>query len=171
MDTELNETLESSNLINGRLNLLNSGTALFLQDKIKVDDKSHYTNALRYTLENSRLSDAFFSYQNRTIIQNSIRAEIYKLSNNKYIIDTQDPDQLFIIMKGVFLQNSDNLDTNIQEQISILNTIVIKYSVPRIYNELMTYIRYKIDASTLVVPLSNPSYYHKDTTVEMNRFI
>ena len=109
MDTELNETLESSNIINGRLNLLNSGTALFLQDKIKVDDKSHYTNALRYTLENSRLSDAFFSYQNRTIIQNSIRAEIYKLSNNKYIIDTQDPDQLFIIMKGVFLQNSDNL--------------------------------------------------------------
>jgi hypothetical protein len=167
--------MESSHIPNGRLNLLNnSGTALFLQDKIKVDDKtnySNYTDCLKYTLENTRLSDAFFSNENRTIIQNAIKAEIYKLSNNTYIIDRQDPDQLFIIMKGIYLQNTNNLDTNIKEQIMSLNSLVISYAVPRIYTELLTYVKYKVDASTLVVPLDNPAYYHKDTTVEMNRFI
>jgi Family of unknown function (DUF5761) len=164
--------MESSQIVNGRLNLLNnSGTALFLQDKIKVDDRTNYTNAMKYTLENSRLSDAFFSYENRTILQNTIRAEVYKLSNNTHIIDRQDPDQLFIIMKGIYLQYSNHLDTNIREQIKVLNQMVINYAVPRIYTELLTYLKYKVDASTLVVPLENPSYYHKDTTVEMNRFI
>ena len=167
--------MESSQVANGRLNLLNnSGTALFLQDKIRVDDKTNYTNytdCMKYTLENTKLSDTFFSYENRSIIQNAIKAEIYQLSNQKYIIDNQDPDQLFIIMKGIYLQNTNNLDTDIKEQIQILNTLVIKYAVPRIYTELMTYLKYKVDASTLAVPLDNPAYYHKDTTVEMNRFI
>ena len=164
--------MESSRIANGRLNLLNnSGTALFLQDKIKVDDKTNYTNAMQYSLENTRLSDAFFSYENRTIIQNAIRAEIYHLTKKKQLIDRQDPDQLFIIMKGIYLQHSNHLDTNIKEQIMVLNKLVINYAVPRIYTELLTYLKYKIDASTLVVPLENPAYYHKDTTVEMNRFI
>jgi hypothetical protein len=164
--------MESSQDFNGRLNLLNNGgTALFLQDKIKVDDRTNYTNSLKYVVENTRLSEAYFSYENRSIIQNAIRAEIYKLSNKTYIIDRQDPDQLYIIMKGIFLQNSENLDTNIREQISKLNTLVIAYAVPRIYTELLTYLKYKVDASTLAVPLENPAYYHKDTTVEMNRFI
>lgn len=164
--------MESSQIANGRLNLLNnSGTALFLQDKIQVDDKTNYTNTLKYTLENTRLSEAFFSYENRTIIQNAIKAEIYRLSNNTYIIDTQDPDHLFIIMRGIYLQNSNHLDTNITEQIIVLNKLVVNCCVPLIYSELMSYLKYKIDASTLVVPLDNPAYYHKDTTVEMNRFI
>jgi hypothetical protein len=167
--------METSQVANGRLNLLNnSGTALFLQDKIRVDDKTNYTNyndCLKYNLENTKLSDTFFSHENRSIIQNSIKAEIYKLSNNKYIIDNQDPDQLFIIMKGIYLQNTNNLDTDIKGQISVLNKLVIRYSVPRIYTELLSYLKYKVDASTLVVPLENPAYYHKDTTVEMNRFI
>jgi hypothetical protein len=162
--------MESSQDLNERLNLLNNGgTALFLQDKIKVDDRTNYTNSLKYVIENTRLSDAYFSFENRSIIQNAIRAEIHKLSN--YIIDRQDPDQLYIIMKGIFLQNSDNLDTNIKDQISKLNSLVIAYAVPRIYTELLTYLKYKMDASTLAVPLENPAYYHKDTTVEMNRFI
>jgi hypothetical protein len=164
--------MESSQDLNGQLKLLNNGgTALFLQDKIKVDDRTNYTNSLKYVVENTRLSEAYFSYENRSIIQNAIRAEIYKLSNKTYIIDRQDPDQLYIIMKGIFLQNSENLDTNIREQISKLNMLVIAYSVPRIYTELLTYLKYKVDASTLAVPLENPAYYHKDTTVEMNRFI
>lgn len=164
--------MESSQFSNGRLNLLNnSGTALFLQDKIKVDDRTNYTNAMQYTLENSRLSDTFFSYENRTIIQNAIKAEIYHLSKKTKIIDIQDTDQLFIIMKGIYLQHSNHIDTNIKEQIMILNKLVVNYAVPRIYTELLSYLKYKIDASTLVVPLENPAYYHKDTTVEMNRFI
>jgi hypothetical protein len=164
--------MESSQDLNGRLKLLNNGgTALFLQDKIKVDDRTNYINSLKYVVENTRLSEAYFSYENRSIIQNAIRAEIYKLSNKTYIIDRQDPDQLYIIMKGIFLQNSENLDTNIREQITKLNKLVIAYAVPRIYTELLTYLKYKVDASTLAVPLENPAYYHKDTTVEMNRFI
>jgi hypothetical protein len=164
--------MESNIKANGRINLLNnSGTPTFLQDKVLVNDRSNYTNTMKHTFQNTRLSDSFFSQTNRTIIEKSIKQEVYKMSNYKHVIDRQDPDQLFIIMRYVFLQNSLNRDEDIPNQVKTLNSLVINYCVPRIYGEIMSYMKYKRDISTLVVPLENPAYYHKDNTVEMNRFI
>ena len=95
--------------INGRIDLMNSGTPLFLQDQIKLDDKTNYYNTIKYSLEASPVSIAFLSYENRKIIQNAIKAGVYKLSKEKYIIDKQDDDVLNSIMSGIYLQYSLNL--------------------------------------------------------------
>ena len=164
--------MESSEVSNGRIDLLNQtgGTPLFLQEKVCNVEKTYFSNALKHTLQNSKLSVLFFSPSNVTIIENDIKATVYKLSNNTHIIDTQDYDQLYIIMRSIFLQHSLNQPNQITKQIEILNSKVVSYCVPRIYSEIESYMKYKKDSSTLVVPLERPSYYHRDTSVEFKRF-
>jgi hypothetical protein len=157
---------------NGRVDLLSyqGGTPLFLKDKILPKSKTHCLNAMKHVLQNTQLSALFFSSKNIQIIENAIKVGVYKMSNNTHIIDTQDRDQLYVIMRATFLQYSVNQPDQLTKQIEVLNSRVISYCVPRIYSEILSYIQYKKDISTLAVPLSNPAYYHKDTTVEFKRF-
>ncbi len=157
---------------NGRVDLLSyqGGTPLFLKDKILPNTKTNHFNALQHTLENNELSVLFFSSKNIQIIENAIKAGVYRMSNNTHVIDRQDKDQLFIVMRATFLQYSINKPDDLTRQIEVLNSRVVAYCVPKIYGEIQSYLQYKKDISTLVVPLANPSYYHKDTTVEFKRF-
>jgi len=157
---------------NGRIDLLSyqGGTPLFLKDKMLPKSKTHAFNAMKHIFQNTQLSALFFSSKNIQIIENAIKAGVYKMSNKTHVIDTQDRDQLYVIMRAIFLQESLNQPDNLTKQIEVLNSRVITYCVPRIYSEILSYIQYKKDISTLVVPLANPAYYHKDTTVEFKRF-
>jgi hypothetical protein len=157
--------------VNGRINLLiPSGTPLFLQDNIPVDHKTSYANTIKYTQQTSQLSTLFLSNENVIIIENAIKAGVYQVSDKKYVIDRQDRDTLYIIMRAIYFQYSLNQPDNITQQIQDLNDRVVKYCVPRIYGEIQGYIQYKKDASTLVVPLENPSYYHNNKTLELKTF-
>jgi hypothetical protein len=159
--------------INGRIDLTNEtyGTPLFLQDKIVTDDKTNYYTTIKHTLQPTNLSQLFLSYQNINIIQNGIKAGVYRMSNKKYIIDRQSNDVLNSIMSSIFLEFSLHQPDNITKQIEDLNKIVIDYCVPKIYGEIKGYIQYKYDASTLVVPLENPlSTYNNKELVLKNFF-
>ena len=157
---------------NGRINLEKNenGTPFFIQDLIPKKEKTNYYNATQHMLGNSLLSTTYFSLENIELLQNSIRSQIYKKTNNKYIIDKQDYDQLKIIMRSIYLQYSLHRDDDIKGQIETLNKIVLDYCVPQIYNELLSYIKYKEDISTLPVPLENPTYFSVDKTMELNHF-
>jgi hypothetical protein len=155
---------------NGRIDLVSSGTALFLQDQIKLDDKTNYYNTIKYSLEPSLLSKTFLSYENRIIIQNGIKAGVYKLSNQKYIIDKQDDDVLNSIMTGIYLQYALNKEDNIKQQVEDLNKMVIQYCVPKVFGEVKGYMQYKFDASTLVVPLTNPMSTYNSKELVLNNF-
>tara|TARA_B100001778_G_C18383498_1_gene536378 strand:+ start:138 stop:554 length:417 start_codon:yes stop_codon:yes gene_type:complete len=115
-----------------------------------------YKEALTGTLECSTLSKAFFSKQNMQIIQNSIRATVYARSNNQHVIGQQDTINLQIIMRSIFLQYTRSISTNITQQISDLNNLVVNFCVPKILPEIDAYIKYKNDVSTLVVPIDRP---------------
>jgi hypothetical protein len=154
--------------MNGRVNF-EGGTPFFLQDKIVKDSRTTYDN-LKYLQDKNTVSQLFFSSKNVSIIQNGIKAGVYKMSNEKYIIDTQSPDSLNVIMRAIYLQNSLNMPDNVTEQIDSLNKIVIQYCVPRIFGEVQGYIRYKEDASTLAVPLDKPMSVYTDKTLELKRF-
>jgi hypothetical protein len=104
----------------------------------------------------TQLSNAFFSSKNIQIIQNGIRAGVYNKSNQQYVVAEQNMDELQIIMRAIFLQYSKNLPTNIPSQIKDLNKIVLEYSINQVYGEADGYMKYKRDASTLVVPLAMP---------------
>jgi hypothetical protein len=153
---------------NGRINF-EGGTPFFLQDKIVKDSRTTYDN-LKNSQQPTVVSTLFFSMKNVKILQNGIRAGVYKLSDEKYVIDNQSSDSLNVIMRAVYLQNSLNLPDNVTKQIEDLNRIVIQYCVPRIYSEVKGYIKYKEDASTLPVPMDKPMSVYVDKSVELKRF-
>jgi hypothetical protein len=128
-----------------------------LFDKIPTkSDCSTFHDAMTGNFQDSTLSLAFFSKENMRIIQNGIRAGVYEVSNQQYIIDNQNCDNLKIIMRSVFLQSSTNLPTQITQQIQSLNDLVITYCVKQIYGEAQGYINYKRDVSTMYTPIDRP---------------
>jgi len=143
---------------NGRVDIKSASTCdLFkMYDKIPANQCATFRNPTEGLWDDTKLSAAFFSNANIQIIQNGIRAGVYNRSNGQYTIGQQDCDSLKIIMRSVFLQNSSNKPFNIKEQIEQLNLIVLNYCIQQVYSEAQGYMKYLDDASTLVVPLSNP---------------
>jgi len=143
---------------NGRVDIKTASTCdLFkMYDKIPANQCATFRNPTEGLWDDTKLSNVFFSNANIQIIQNGIRAGVFKRSNGQYTIGEQDCDSLKIIMRSVFLQNAVNKPTNIKGQIEQLNDIVLNYCIQQVYSEAQGYMKYLDDASTLVVPLSNP---------------
>jgi len=144
---------------NGRVNILgpNIDKRFSMSDRIPINStKYSYRDAMNGNWYDTELSKAFFSGINIQIIQNGIRAGVYNKSNHQYIVGEQSLDELQIIMRSIFLQNSKNLCEDIPGQINDLNQIVLKYAINQVYGEADGYMKYKRDASTLVVPIAMP---------------
>lgn len=143
---------------NGRVDILSPNTNLLfaMTDRKSVNQGTDFRDAMTGNWYDTRLSLVFFSKENIQILQNGIRAGVFQKSNKQYLIDNQNEDELKIIMRSIFLQHSKNLATNIPEQIKQLNQIVLDYAVVQVYGETEGYMKYKRDASTLVVPLALP---------------
>jgi len=109
---------------------------------------------IRGNFEKTPLNQAFFSAENFQIIQNKIRKSVYDKSGE--IIDPVSTDDLFMVMRAIFLQNSRNLPTEITKQIEDLNERVAVWCVPKIVAEVSMYRTYAKDISSLPVPLSHP---------------
>jgi len=147
------------NSTNGRIDIMGPNINQFsLFDKIPVNSEcSTFHDAMTGNFQDSTLSIAFFSKENMQIIQNAIRAGVYEMSNQQYVIDSQNCDTLKIIMRSVFLQSSTNLPNRIAEQIQSLNDLVVKYCIKQIYSEAQSYINYKRDVSTMYTPIDRPT--------------
>ena len=77
-------------------------------------------------------------------------------------------DELQIIMRGLFLQYAKNQPVNIAQQINDLNKIVLDYAINQVWGEAEGYMKYKRDASTLVMPLTLPILsYSNDKQLEL----
>ena len=154
---------------NGRVDIISPNTNLLfsMTDRLSVNQGTDFRDAMIGNWYDTNLSIAFFSAQNIKIIQNGIRAGVYKKSNQQYIIDNQNEDELKIIMRSIFLQNSKNLATNIPQQIAALNQMVFDYAVNQVYGESEGYMKYKRDASTLVVPLALPILSSSKSTKQL----
>ena len=161
---------------NGRVDIVsqpssNNGTPLFLQDKNIVTQNTNYNNCRSHLFEKSDLEKLFFSIKNIEEIQNSIIKGVYERSNGEYKIDKQDYDTLNIIMRSTFLQYSLNNTENMKEEILSLNKIVLNYCIPKIYNEVVAYMKYRRDVSKISVPPNLPkSTNYNNTSLEFKGF-
>lgn len=141
---------------NGRINIINENSKtypLFLQSTAL---ESYAHPPVPY--ESNALQKRFFSLKNIEFIQHSIRAQVYAQSGNTYSISRQSVVTIKIILKSIFLQYGKNLKSNIEEQVELLNTRVLKYSVSNILTNIKMYMMYKKDVSTLPVPIRYPTY-------------
>ena len=134
----------------------NTGALFSMYDKIKVDDTTNFRDALTGNWVDTPMSMAFFSAQNIQILQNGIRAGVYKLSKGLYNIGNQSVDNLKIVMRSIYLQSATNKPTDITAQLSELNQLVLHYCIKRVYDEAVGYMNYRRDASTMYTPISHP---------------
>lgn len=138
--------------------ILEDPNAMFkMHERINSRNKaSQYHDALNGTLEWNVLAQVFFSAENMQIIQNAIRANVHRMSQQKINVPNQNVDALKIIMRGIYLEYAEHYPTNIKEQVERLNQLVLDYAVPNVYSEAVSYFRYLVDSSTMAMPLEIP---------------
>lgn len=147
---------------NGRVDIINRTqgpdlSSLFaIYDKIPANQCATFREPTIGQWDETPLSRAYFSKQNIQIIQNGIRAGVWRKSNHQYTVAPQDCDTLKVIMRSVFLQHAANQQQNIPGQIEELNKIVLDYCIFHVYSEAQGYIKYLSDVSSLAVPLAPP---------------
>lgn len=111
-------------------------------------------DAIRGNWEPNALNQTFFSEANFQIVQNKIRYEVYQKTGE--IIDPQSADDLFMIMRSMYLQWGKNLPTHIAEQIAELNERIAEWCVPKIVAEIHMFKQYQKDITNMPVPMAHP---------------
>jgi hypothetical protein len=120
-------------------------------------EKNFSSDMLRGNWDHTALSDAFFTRKNVDVIQKEIQKEVYRSSGpKKWVIDSQDVDELKMIMRAMYLQYGKNNPFNVEGQVNDLNQLVVKWAAPRIMSEIEQYNYYLNDISHLPIPLSQP---------------
>ncbi len=146
----------------GRVNLSQNAPgpqvpAFIFQHKVTPDSGAE-ADLTRGNWEQNPLSNAFFSVQNMTRLQQMIKRAVYERSGeNRWEIDDQSIDELKIIMRGMYLQYARNsMKESIDSQVAELNSIVLEWCVPRIMTEIKAHLNYLNDITTMPVPMAHP---------------
>ena len=160
---------------NGRVDIITppSSDILFkMKEQVSHENKStDYHEAIVGEIENNILAKVFFSKENIDIIQDGIRAGVYKMSDKKFMIPPQNIDNLKIIMRRVYYQHAKHLE-NIKYEVNRLNTIILNSAVPFVFNAAVSYNKYRLDQSTLAIPMDRPKQVDRDHKhLEVNNFV
>ena len=176
IDQASTSILSSGSKPNGRIDILSEISELFnIPDVQRKDVKSenYSKEAISGYLTKNNVSDLFFSEFNINTLQDAIRYKIYNETNGKYIIGRQSDQELKVVMRSIYFQYSLNQESDCVGQVKVLNTYVLNWCVSEVLSNLLQYQQYKIDSSTLPMPLErSPLMTSKGTkTLEINSFM
>ena len=108
-------------------------------------------------MENTPLSELYFSKENIKRIQNQIKKEIFRLSNKKFkLVVDQDESDLLLAMRAVFLDNANHLPTHIVRQVKDLNKKLIDYIIPDMITNIKQHNGYIKEINKPIIPLPQP---------------
>ena len=111
-----------------------------------------YINTLRQT--NTPLNNLFFSEFNTNLLQRAIRQNFKNKSG--IAIDYQNINDLFAIMRTVFINNSGDPEKDIEAQVKMMNSIVIDIAYEQIQSGVSQYINYNRDMDSIKIPFAQP---------------
>lgn len=100
------------------------------------------------------LNTLFFSEFNISLLQRGIR-QAFKNKTN-IAIDYQNADDLYGIMRMVFINNAGDHYVRVSEQVKDMNTRVIDTALSQIQTGVSQYISYARDIDTIATPLDKP---------------
>ena len=100
------------------------------------------------------LNTLFFSEFNQNILQRGIR-QAFK-NKTGIAIDRQNPDDLYSIMRVVFINNSGDHYSRVNEQVRTMNGRVIETALSQIQTGVSQYMAYVKDIDTISTPLDQP---------------
>ena len=100
------------------------------------------------------LNTLFFSEFNQNLLQRGIR-QAFK-NKTGIAIDRQNPNDLYSIMRVVFINNSGDHHTRVNEQVKMMNSRVIETALGQIQTGVSQYMAYVQDIDTISMPLDQP---------------
>lgn len=100
------------------------------------------------------LNSLYFSEFNMNLVQKGIR-QVFK-DETGIRIDYQNPNDVYVLMRAVFITNAGDHYVNVNEQVRFMNTIVIKEAVRTIRTGVAQYVNYIRDIETIAEPLDRP---------------
>lgn len=162
-----------NNLKNGRVDITGKydsvNMPLFNEKNNGIGANNTYT--LSHIYDETEEQKMFFSGKNIENLQNLIIYHVWIQSQNRYRIGKQDPNQLLIIMKSIYLQYGSNTEKNLLAQIKRLNAFVLDYSVKNILSNIEQYRYYKKTVSKIAKPMELPKYISSAGTRTNPNFI
>ena len=111
-----------------------NGTPLFLQNQININQKTFYNNTREYLGDKNTFYERFFSNQNKNIIKDIIRKNIFNKSNVYTDIDDEELHfSMYKFYKTFFSTEFNNTDS--KKNLEFLNEKVIYELYNKKYNE------------------------------------
>ena len=100
------------------------------------------------------LNTLFFSEFNQNLLQRGIR-QAFK-NKTGISIDRQNPDDLYSLMRVVFINNSGDHYSRVNEQVKYMNSRVIETALGQIQTGVAQYMAYANDIDTISTPIDLP---------------
>ena len=101
------------------------------------------------------LNTLFFSDFNKNLLQRGIRQSFKNKTG--IAIDYQNPDDLYGIMRMVFINNAGDHHTQVKEQVQMMNGRVIETALSQIQTGVSQYIAYAEDIDSTRTLLERPA--------------
>ena len=111
-----------------------------------------HLNSLKQCL--TPLNTLFFSSFNVNLLQRAIRQDFKNKTGIS--IDYQSEDDLYGIMRVVFINNSGDHNVRVNEQVKMMNEMVIKTGVSQIQSGVSQYMGYVHDMDRGLEPIDRP---------------
>lgn len=114
--------------------------------------------AVKGIVEESALSNYFFSDENTKAIQDTICYKVYQKTNE--YIDHQSPQELYIVMRSILLQHANFKVSSkgLLDELRRLNKHVVDYCENEVSSNVLQYKGYLNDLRQLPIPLDRPSF-------------
>jgi hypothetical protein len=143
---------------------------------MEVNEPILFNNRRMYSLkgiiQETPMSNLFFSDMNVKVIQMTIRYQIFQ--NKDKSIGYQSENELFAIMRSIYLQYANSVLTSDQmlTNLRTLNKSVVDYSVGNIGEQLDQYNAYLEKISSAPVPMDRPQVSNTDSwTYDMSNIL
>lgn len=103
--------------------------------------------------ETNELNQLYFSMENQQFLLNKLKYEVFK--KTKIVIPEQNPTDLFLVMRGMYLENYRYLLNNqsLTQQINFFNQYVLDWCIPNIISNLEQHLAYLKDIDSPLSPI------------------
>ena len=120
--------------------------------------------------EKMPLLEAYFSNRNIKSIQAKLKSEVYKMT--KQHIDDQSCNEIYAVMKYVYATYAREVVKNVSAQVQSLNTSVLNILVPMVSSNVLQYLQYIKDISSLPTPMERGKYtsIKSDNSLDLKPF-
>lgn len=172
----LNEPIADDMTLN-----INNGRVRNITDvrKTNLNNNNNFTmfrdnqeTAVKGLLEETELSNVFFSDENIKSLQMSIRYGVNQ--RTKQVISNQSEKELYIIMRSIMLQyaNFQSGFSKVIGEVKRLNDKVLEYCVDNVSSNVLQHLTYIDDINNLPQLIDRPQYLNKDNyTYDLSNII